>query len=147
MMKPIEERVVTVEEVTHPYAVVRDQRGGTFQIPTSILPVRGKVPRINEQWTVARHWLSGWRWVGYIDITGQGGSSYVTTVGDGSTTEFTITHGLGTTTVVVQAREEVAGEGIVDTAAAITILSPTQVKVVFTAAPAVDAGTIVVLSA
>lgn len=142
-----EERIVTVEEVAHPYAVVRDQRGATFEVPTSILPVRGKSPRPNEQWVIAKSTYSGWRWIAYIDTTGQGGSSYVATVGDGTTTTFTITHGLGTTAVVVQVREEMANEGVVDTAANISILSPTQVEVTFTTAPATDAGTVVVLSA
>jgi hypothetical protein len=75
-----------------------------------------------------------------------GGSNlaYAATIGNGSLTSFTLTHGLGTADVIVAVREVASPFRIVD--ATVTVISTTQVTVVFANAPASNAYRVVIMA-
>lgn len=76
-----------------------------------------------------------------------GGSSlaYAATIGDGSTTAFTLTHALGSSDVVVSVREVATPFRVVD--ATVAIINTTQVTVTFAVAPATNAYRVTVVAA
>lgn len=74
----------------------------------------------------------------YIDASVGG---YAETIGDGSNTNYTVTHNLGTTDVIVMLKDNMTKEEII---ADVIIWSTTQVKVNFAVAPSVNSIRVIV---
>lgn len=70
--------------------------------------------------------------------------AYATTIGDGTTTAFTLTHGLGTADIVVAVREVATPFRMID--ATVAAISTTQVTVTFANAPATNSYRVVVVA-
>lgn len=92
--------------------------------------------------------------MGWIPEPGQGGgggggnAAYAETVGDGNTTSFDITHGLGSSDVAVEVIELSSGDALVHgTDYTWLILDEDEIRVVFSSAPGVDDARVVVLAA
>lgn len=74
---------------------------------------------------------------------GGGGGSYATTIGDGTSTVFTVTHNLGTEDVIVEIHNISSGEmEIVD----VDIINTNQVTITYGSAPTLNGERVVVLS-
>lgn len=81
----------------------------------------------------------------YADLTGTPTAAYAANLGDGSTTDFTVTHNLGTTDVIVQVHELSSGNEV--TPVEIKITSTTAIHVVFAVAPSSNDYRVVILTA
>jgi len=72
-------------------------------------------------------------------------SGYSETVGDGTNTSFTVTHGLDSDFVVTSVRHVPSGE-IRNVSPAVTVLDRNSVRLDFSAAPSVDEYSVYVLA-
>ncbi len=116
-----------VAKLVTPVAVIH---GGTGTTAPALVP--GSNVTISGAWpnqTIAAH--------------GSGTSKYTQTFGDGVSTTFVITHGLGTQDVIVQVYTLVSPYAV--QACTIEMTSATQVTIIFGVAPAANSMRVVIL--